>query len=105
MRPRPVRSGVVGNSKSICDFPGRVLSSELCGRCGSENVDRSVPVEGEVSKAGLIRGLSEAFWEPVSMLDAVGIRAATKVGNNERGRGAKRKTKTHYPLAGCPNEL
>ena len=54
--------GTVGISESICDFSGGVLLfSELCGRYGSENPDWWVPAEGEVSKAELIRGLSEGF--------------------------------------------
>ena len=92
MRPLPVGPGAVGDPKSICDFSGSaLLFSELCRRYGSGNVDWWIPVEGEVSKAELIRGLSEAFCEPVSMLDAAGTRAATKVRNNETGAGAKRK--------------
>ena len=69
MKPRPVRSGVVGNSKAICDFSGRVLLfSGFCGRYGPGNVDWRDPVEGVT------------VLEPVSMFDAIGTRSVTKVG-------------------------
>lgn len=92
--PRAVSLVAVGTSKSVHDSPRRVSSpSELCGRYRSGNVDWWVPVEGEILKAELIRGSNEAFWKPVSMFDAVGVKAVRKKGNNKSGQGIRGKSR------------